>query len=542
MNYDATAMFREAALVAARGWKLVRLYGVRDDLKCTCGKENCVNAGKHPIGENWHLRATDDEDTIARWFDNVEEHSRVNVGVRLGATSGIIDVEYDSPDAEQAIVKYGLDLIDTPAYSSGRGVHRIFQHEDWMPNSAVLKVEGIEVRVGGGGAASQSVIPVSLHKTGKNYQWLPGRSPEEISPAKLPAAFREAIIESSRRQTSGAVARARRVLQAGKKLGEGDRHDFLLGVASRQAGRVLRFTEAEQAEIVQILLCVNEVMCSPPKGEAEVIKLAQDQFNYYQQRAIAKKQESRYRYESYGLVWNPEDNCWEPGSWRLTKVRSEPAEYLLKIPHPNPKSDEVMEVRMTIPEWSAPARVATKIHEASAALPGWPSIDMNIGRDDMAKWTAAWNGGDNDSGQEIPGLKKMLYDDADEIIPPKGTSLTTYRAEILLAAIESLAKAHPGEEPPKPKKDGKPQWIESKKGEWRLWLVLNPTIEWAWERRKAGKAPNTRERNALRNAIIAVANGKKIKCNSVVLDGTQKKFEVWTEEHIEALRVLADAV
>ena len=83
--------FKEAAGLAAKGWKLVRLFGVTADGRCTCGKPGCATPGKHPEGgPEWQHRATDDEQTIASWFDSEEP---VNIGVRLGAASGVVDVE-----------------------------------------------------------------------------------------------------------------------------------------------------------------------------------------------------------------------------------------------------------------------------------------------------------------------------------------------------------------------------------------------------------------------------------------------------------------
>jgi len=540
MEYDADAMFRGVAGVAAKGWKLVKLWGVRDDLRCTCGRPACTTPGKHPSGgDGWQHRATDNEESISRWFEDIEGHSRVNVGVRLGATSGIIDVEYDSPEAEQALKKYGLDKIDTPAYSSGRGVHRIFQHEDWMPDSGVVKVDGIEVRIGGGNAASQSVIPPSWHKSGKQYSWLPGKSPDDVNPARLPDEFREAILAASRRQGSGITAQARKALRSAEKAKEGGRHAFLVGIASKHASRIRRFTDEEREELVQTLLCVNAGMCEPPKGDAEVTKIAHDQFRHYQERASARQEGGRFRFEKYGLVWNYEERCWEPGDWRLTVVKSEPAEFKLRIPHPDGRKEPVV-IRLSGEEWVTPKRVAVRILEATGSI---DLLDPN-----PARWAKTWNGESvqSDSGgwESTRGLKCLLADEADEEIPPKDTNVSTYYASILLAYIDSIEKtvSGDGEEATKPKRDGKPKWIVSPTtGEWRLWVRWNETVEAAWKRASLGTPPPLKERAALR-AAIAAESEEPIKQQSVVVDGRQGKWWTLTEAHVEALRKIADSI
>jgi hypothetical protein len=536
MDYCADSMFKAAAALAAKGWKIVKLFGVQPNLKCTCGKHECPTPGKHPIGREWQHRATDDENDIERWFDEIENHTRINLGVRLGATSGIIDVEFDSPDAEAALRKWGLDKIDTPAYSSGRGVHRIFQHEDWMPDSAVVKVEGIEVRIGGGGMASQSVIPPSWHKSSKQYSWLPGKSPNDVNPAKLPDAFREAVMASSRRQGSGVTAQARKALREAKKVSEGGRHGFLIGIASKHSSRIRRFDDDEREEITQTLLAVNAALCEPPKSEAEVIKIAHDQFAHYRDRAESRRKVGRFKFEDYGLAWNPEDRCWEPGEWRLTVVASEPAEFKLRIPHPDGRR---VVIRMSGDDWVTPKRVAVKVLEATGKM---DLCDPNPGR-----WVKIWNGESVQNGEgaweSIRGLKCMLADIADVEIPSRETNVSTYNASILLSYLDGFPKAEPGDgdDDRRPNHSGTPKWITNPAGEWCLWLKWNETVSAAWQKAKLPALPMA-ARRALKEAIIEESGDKNIPQTAIGFGGKHGKWFVFRERHIDALRKIADSI
>jgi hypothetical protein len=538
MNYDASGMFKEVAKLASKGWKIVRLWGVMDNGRCTCGKADCATPGKHPSGgAGWQHRATDDEDDISHWFDNVDEpHTRLNVGVRLGPTSGIIDVEFDSPEAEAALKRFGLDLIDTPAYSSGRGVHRIFIHEDWMPDSGVIKVEGIEVRIGGGGTASQSVIPPSWHKTGVQYKWLPGRSPADVNPARLPDAFRDAVMASSRRQRSGAIAQSRKSLRAAERVSEGGRHQFLVGIASKMASRIRQHTPEEREELTQMLLCVNAAMCDPPKGDAEVCKIAADQFAYYLDRAIARRASGKFKFEQYGLIYNAEDRCWEPGQWKLTIVQGEQAEYKLRIPHPD--DGRTVTVRLDAEEWLTPRKVAVKVLEATSKV---DLTDPNPSR-----WAKAWCGESiqNDEGgfDNIRGLKSILADEADTEVPSPESNVSTYHASILLSYLDSHHKAEASDEDDrKPNHSGLPKWIQAASGEWCLWLKWHETVSKAWQNAKAGVLGN-RQRAALKEAILEAAGEKAISTISKKVNGRQGKWHIFRERHIDALRKLADSV
>lgn len=536
MLYDADAMFQQVAPLAALGWKIVRLWGVRDDFSCTCGKADCPTPGKHPSGgSGWQHRATDNEEEIARWFEaaKLSESGRCNVGLRLGATSGVVDVEFDSPDAENVLREYGLHLIDTPAYSSGRGVHRLFQHEDWMPDSAVIKISGLEVRIGGGEMASQSVIPPSWHKSGKSYSWLPGKSPEEITPAKLPAAFREAVIASSRRKGSGAIAQAREALRGESTIGEGGRHAFLVGMASRQAARIKEFTDNERVELTEILLAVNDRKCNPPKSTAEVVKIASDQFAHYRDRNIERR--TRRPYDKFGLVWNAEGRCWEPGGWSMTVVHSDPRVYKLMIPHDIDKSQPPYVIDLNTETYLSSAKTAARILEVTGRI--------NMNNPSPKRWGEVWLGqserDENGTWIHVQGLYTKLLEDADDEYPPPEQSAKCSNFQILLSFLSDFQKIESSDSE-EPNASGAPRWLY-RDGQWELWLQWQVAMSLAW--RKAGlNNPTKAERNALLGAIRSAIGSQTIKRSSRKFeDGRQVSYFVFFEDvEIAAIRRLSE--
>jgi hypothetical protein len=80
----------------------------------------------------------------------------------------------------------------------------------------VVKVNGIEVRLGGN--AGQSVSPPSRHRSGVQYQWLPGMSPSDVDVARLPKAFKQAMFAENKKPD-------RRGLRPAGPRGFGSRRD-----------------------------------------------------------------------------------------------------------------------------------------------------------------------------------------------------------------------------------------------------------------------------------------------------------------------------
>jgi hypothetical protein len=104
-----------------------------------------------------------------------ENNPAINVGLLLGPTSGVVDLDCDGPEAEASLLK----LFDGPppatlSFASKRGRHLLFRYD---PRFAELKnafkspdFPDLEFRLGGSGAA-QTVIPPSV-VDGVRREWL----------------------------------------------------------------------------------------------------------------------------------------------------------------------------------------------------------------------------------------------------------------------------------------------------------------------------------------------------------------------------------
>lgn len=139
---------------------------------------------KRPLGNAWNTLATTLADRIAAWLD-----AGSNVGILLGH-GNLIDIEYDDHAGwelfQQLETVDGTPLceIETPCWSSQRGMHHLFRLAGPLPEWGWKKRSGLEFRFGG--KPAQSVLPPSVHPSGRPYTWLV--SPQQCGPALVTLA------------------------------------------------------------------------------------------------------------------------------------------------------------------------------------------------------------------------------------------------------------------------------------------------------------------------------------------------------------------
>jgi hypothetical protein len=143
-----------------------------------------IRGEKRPSGIGWPNLATNDENTIQRWM------SIGNIGICLGH-GNLIDIEYDDRASRESFMAMTtvdgtpLHELETPMWASHRGQHHLFRLSGSVPLKAFVKTRGgVEIRLGG--RAAQSVLPPSVHPSGRPYLWLV--SPQQCAPAVLTLA------------------------------------------------------------------------------------------------------------------------------------------------------------------------------------------------------------------------------------------------------------------------------------------------------------------------------------------------------------------
>jgi hypothetical protein len=90
------------------GLSVIRLHGIDDNGGCTCGKgDACSSPGKHTVGSTWQITA--DEEQVFEWWGDNPKH---NVGLLLGPTGGVIDIEADDDAAEAELKRRALSVSE----------------------------------------------------------------------------------------------------------------------------------------------------------------------------------------------------------------------------------------------------------------------------------------------------------------------------------------------------------------------------------------------------------------------------------------------
>lgn len=174
----------EALRLASYGVKVIPLHTPLKD-GCSCGRNHCKSAGKHPIWSDWTNKATDDVDEIRRIW---QKYSMANLGVPMGQINDIFALDIDGPEGMETLQSWLETYGEIPATwqiaTGGGGIQLWYRMSNNMdvPNS--VKKIGLNIDIRGTGG--QSVGPGSMHHSGKRYQWLPGRSPGEMELADAP--------------------------------------------------------------------------------------------------------------------------------------------------------------------------------------------------------------------------------------------------------------------------------------------------------------------------------------------------------------------
>lgn len=148
---------------------------------------------KRPRIDRWHFNASSDDAVIERWFTQYPDS---NVGLLLGPKSDVVDIECDNAEGRATASELLADC-QTPTWDSVRGTHRLFRYPVNLPTDlAVTKARGLEIRLGSNGKGAQSVLPPSIHPSGKLLQWRPNLSPFDVELAEFPESVRQLLVSN----------------------------------------------------------------------------------------------------------------------------------------------------------------------------------------------------------------------------------------------------------------------------------------------------------------------------------------------------------
>jgi hypothetical protein len=211
-----------AVFYAARlRWAVFPLHPLRRDGRCGgCGGEQC--AGKHPIPTRWERTIASGQAAETAWRPQLGERG---IGLVCGARSGVWVLDID-PDTGGLDTLARLEQAHGPLPATWRsrtgtgGEHVFFAaKDDSVRNSASQVEQGLDVR----GAGGYVVLPPTMHRAGRRYEWItpPGRTP----PASAPPWLASLAFIRPRKRRDGTRRNGNESL---KMIAAGKRHDALI--------------------------------------------------------------------------------------------------------------------------------------------------------------------------------------------------------------------------------------------------------------------------------------------------------------------------
>ncbi len=296
---------------ASYGWRVVPIHPQK----------------KHPPLKDWHKLATTDEERIVEWWQG--DFAGMGVGVQFGPTSGIIDIEIDSPDAETDLIEaMGGEIPPTVTFLSGskKLPHRIFAFHKELPRQANLPLRSLgvdaDLKIGWGDSGSQSVFPPSFGK----YKWLPGLSPSEIEPADLPDHFIAWIANGGALKEHGGIGKTQEQWdEIFKGANEGNRNNDLLSFAGKLAANLADINSRKEIAFFIQAVRGQNAFNRPPLSEQEVTNICKCAIQSEQR----KRASAGFSDLSTPSIEGTTSENGEDQTFRLEIVESEPPLFLL---------------------------------------------------------------------------------------------------------------------------------------------------------------------------------------------------------------------
>lgn len=148
--------------------------------------ERCKCAGKMPLIKGWQNWQETSMKQVNEWL---QQFASMNIGLPLGDRSGYVGIDVDGDSGEDLLQQMsGGDVPETWEYSTGAGRRLLYQIPVGMKTKKYKQTgDGVHQECAILCTGQQTVLPPSIHYTGRRYTWKEGFSPAEIDCAEAPA-------------------------------------------------------------------------------------------------------------------------------------------------------------------------------------------------------------------------------------------------------------------------------------------------------------------------------------------------------------------
>ena len=195
--------------------------------------KGCASPGKRPLVSSWTNITNVSREQFKAWS---EQFPTANWGLVLGQTMSynLVGIDIDGIEGEEYWKQITKDkvLTDTVEFTTGAGRRILYQ----LPYGLQTKkskttLEGNHAEVAFCCQGQQTVIPPSVHHTGRKYEWVPGKSPFETDIAQAPQWIIDLVSIAGKDTKSPGASKDKSKKVTSKemkaKVAEGGRNDQL---------------------------------------------------------------------------------------------------------------------------------------------------------------------------------------------------------------------------------------------------------------------------------------------------------------------------
>ena len=154
--------------------------------------ERCKCPGKTPLIKGWQTWNQTTEADLVSWKG---QFKYFNLGLPLGDASGFCGIDVDGDEGIRLLMEMSHgDLPGTWEFSTGAGSRLLYLIPEGMKTKKFKQTgEGAHQECALLCNGQQTVIPPSIHHTGRLYQWIDGHSPWDMDCAMAPDWLLEKI-------------------------------------------------------------------------------------------------------------------------------------------------------------------------------------------------------------------------------------------------------------------------------------------------------------------------------------------------------------
>jgi putative DNA primase/helicase len=241
----------------------------RGVVRCTCGRSDCTDIGKHPRTTGGLKDATTDETQIERWWKRWPDANPAGrtgpFGLELYAVPRFLLVlDVDGFKGKITMKKRKLPRTYAVLTGSGRSRHSYFNSAVPLPTSSGKIGPGVDTRGGGGPfGCGYIILPGSLHRSGRTYRRIPEYTREFRDP---PEWLVDALLRTPAPNpvAVGMAPVAHGPIQPGERLPDGQGSGKGRNYRLFCHGRSLWAQEVCAEDIHSTLKLINREQCDPP--------------------------------------------------------------------------------------------------------------------------------------------------------------------------------------------------------------------------------------------------------------------------------------